>query len=425
MILMLIVALNLRYVRVIGEIEARARRALEEASSGGGESVEVEVEYTELEEYEPSSVASLEVLRGEPIHTDVEALDERDGVYVVVDSEIISGGGGGGGTEELVSNGDFEHDLDGWSSTGPWTSDTEDGNGIARCTYFGNRRVAELWQEIELGNTPSEATLSFDYYMHASFPPWVRTFQMVVSIVKDGWVVWTTTIDWTSSGGSWRDFSADVTSALTEPGTYTLKFTVYMRAKGKLVVLFITKLDNVSLLVTYPGQPPTITAYVADLNLTLSLDSYYELNCSLLTRLNATALLEVYAYIEEDNSWTLKSKYYAVGGEWFNVTFNEEKVMLHVESDRPFRLELEYLEISALVLGDRVVVWVENSGQRPLELYAIWLRNSSWEYRADRHTILFPYELESVELEVKLTLGSEYEVRVVTARNVYSVVFEP
>ncbi|RLF02426.1 MAG: hypothetical protein DRK00_10080, partial [Thermoprotei archaeon] len=75
MILMLVVALNLRYVRVIGEMEARARRALEEASSSGSESVDVEVEYTELEEYEPSSVASLEVLRGEPIYTDVEALD--------------------------------------------------------------------------------------------------------------------------------------------------------------------------------------------------------------------------------------------------------------------------------------------------------------------------------------------------------------
>ena len=413
MIASMFIILVIRSLYIYGELTGKLMNAIE--AKDAYSDVSIQVIYSELKPVIASSVTTVEVLQGYSANTDPALLDYRDGECIQVEAESTSTGGGGG-EAQLIKNGDFSEGLTYWSYSGanPWTITYVDGDPAAYYQYAGRRDTASIWQGFILSSTTTSATLSFTYTSSAFL---ATRFRLTVSILKEGDVVWSKTINLLNSPSG--NPSYDVSNVLSEPGNYELRFTLIMR--GVLLSLFTFTLDNVSLIAQVPAPPtPPGAAYIALIRVSASRVGL-GVNGTLTLKFNNTVNLKVFIWAED--RWRLSEEDIGLSGQWFNTTLGEDS-LLQAYSTEPFMAELDYLALTARTLVNATMI-ITNEGGGKAEIYAAWLRNSTWEARVARYAVLFPGESLTLQFNTTLTPGCEYEARVVTATRVFSLIFKP
>ena len=162
------------------------------------------------------------------------------------------------------------------------------------------------------------------------------------------------------------------------------------------------------------GSPVT-AAYAVELEVDLAVSG----NCTITVAANSTVFIEI--YVPAGQAWVLASKYYAKEPyAWFNVAFSGSRALLYAYSTRPFKLMIDYLEVSTFELAPDVTVTVANEGTQLVDLYAVWLNG----WRVDARRVLSP----GAQLNVTFT-GVQYsgltgfEVRAVTSTRVHTARF--
>jgi hypothetical protein len=151
----------------------------------------------------------------------------------------------------------------------------------------------------------------------------------------------------------------------------------------------------------------------------LEVNSAVSGNCTITVAANSTVFIEI--YVPAGQAWVLASKYYAnTPYAWFNVTFSGSRALLYAYSTRPFKLMIDYLEVSTFELAPDVAVTVANEGAQPVNLYAVWLNG----WRVDARRVLSPgAQLTVTFTGVQYDNLSGFEVRAVTSTRVHAVRF--
>ena len=340
---------------------------------------------------------------------------------------------------EYIENGDFENGLSYWDTypSGDWE--------VRVIQETGGTNAAYVEKELEEGPTEYTAWIAQNFtlpsetswlYLSLNYTAWLiggkEQFRRVVLTVyildSSGGVVEEEEIfrrDFSGKSETLIDtFTYNFTGPYS-PGTYTLKFVLYAQTKPKKGGTVKLALDNISLKGPQKRSSPIIglADYLALVKVDLEPgSSYIRANCTLLVEANTSVGVEIYNWT--GRLWMLTSKYLVLSASTFNVTFEGDALLLFYSST-PFSIKLDYLGITIQVMSDIVRVVVTNDGDLPVELYAIWLRNSSWSSRVGDYTILFPGETMTVSFDTALTSGTIYEVRAVTTHKVYSSVVEP
>jgi len=93
---------------------------------------------------------------------------------------------------------------------------------------------------------------------------------------------------------------------------------------------------------------PVAVAYAVELEVNSAVSG----NCTITVAANSTVFIEI--YVPAGQAWVLASKYYAnTPSAWFNVTFSGSRALLYAYSTRPFKLMIDYLEVSSFRAGAR------------------------------------------------------------------------
>ncbi|MEM2186981.1 MAG: hypothetical protein QXT37_08390 [Thermofilaceae archaeon] len=387
----------------------------------GVEQLGIKVSYTKWSRILASdAIGSVDVIQGAELTLlDPSLLNALDGQAIRVAAQRLDGEGGGGGeTVQLIRNGGFDEDFKYWtySPVEWWSID----NGRAHCRADlggGSQAKASLNQTFTLDFTPTTAVLSFQY-MWDTFPPGQeKNFILQVLLLKNNQIVW-----WGDRNlvkqerNQLHEFRADLTGYLTEPGSYTLAFVLFMESKQKATFYFW--LDNVSL-VASRQPPPGVPGAAYQLSLVINLKSGITLQGSLYVSSNASVFLEVYR--RDGGSWLLTEKRLLEKDVQTSVRLEGGgPFMLLAYSGQSFELAMDYLDAEALQLASVSVV-ISNLGTEPVDIYAVWLRNSSWEKRVDVKSVLLPNDSLEINFDTYLSLYRLYEVRVVTGTRTHIV----
>jgi hypothetical protein len=160
---------------------------------------------------------------------------------------------------------------------------------------------------------------------------------------------------------------------------------------------------------------PVAVAYAVELEVNSAVSG----NCTITVVANSTVFIEI--YVPAGQAWVLASKYYAnTPSAWFNVTFSGSRALLYAYSTRPFKLMIDYLEVSTFELAPDVAVTVANEGTQPVNLYAVWLNG----WRVDARRVLSPgAQLNVTFTGVQYSNLTGFEVRAVTSTRVHTARF--
>ncbi|MEM1909745.1 MAG: hypothetical protein QXH81_09785 [Thermofilaceae archaeon] len=386
----------------------------------GVEQLGIKVSYTKWSRILASdAISSVDVVQGtELTPLNPSLLNALDGQAIRVAAQRVSGEGGGGGeTVQLIRNGGFDEGFNYWvySPVGWWSID----NGRAHCKADladWSQAKASLNQTFTLDFTPTTAVLSFQY-MWDTFPRGqVKNFILQVLLLKNNQIVWSRNRNLGTHGGD--QFQEDLTGYLTEPGSYTLAFILFMESKQKATFYFW--LDNVRL-VASRQPPPGVPGAAYQLSLVINLKSGVMLQGSLYVSSSASVFLEVYR--RDGGSWLLTEKRLLEKDVQTSARLEDGgPFMLLAYSGQSFELAMDYLDAEALQPAPVSVV-ISNLGTEPVEVYAVWLRNSSWEKRIDVKRILLSNESLELNFDAYLSLNRLYEVRVVTGTRAHVVRF--
>ncbi|MEM1698056.1 MAG: hypothetical protein QXG48_05320 [Thermofilaceae archaeon] len=386
----------------------------------GVEQLGIKVSYTKWSRILASdAISSVDVVQGtELTPLNPSLLNALDGQAIRVAAQRVSGEGGGGGeTVQLIRNGGFDEGFNYWvySPVGWWSID----NGRAHCKADladWSQAEASLNQTFTLDFTPTTAVLSFQY-MWDTFPRGqVKNFILQVLLLKNNQIVWSRNRNLGTHGGD--QFQEDLTGYLTEPGSYTLAFILFMESKQKATFYFW--LDNVRL-VASRQPPPGVPGAAYQLSLVINLKSGVMLQGSLYVSSSASVFLEVYR--RDGGSWLLTEKRLLEKDVQTSARLEDGgPFMLLAYSGQSFELAMDYLDAEVLQPAPVSVV-ISNLGTEPVEVYAVWLRNSSWEKRIDVKRILLSNESLELNFDAYLSLNRLYEVRVVTGTRAHVVRF--
>ena len=416
MIASMLIVLMIRALYIYGELASKLTSSMAQREDFSSD-IRVAVIYSVEKPVLASSIVSVEVLQGSSSNTDPSLLDFRDERCIEVEAESVGGGGGGEGEVELIKNGNFSEGLSYWNYSGsrPWRITYVNGDPAAYYWYLGKSDTASIWQEFAVDSAVASASLSFSYISSTwGFP---TRFRLTVSILRDGSVVWSKRINLLENPEGNPRY--DVSTALSAPGSYTLRFTIEMQSSSFAAFTFI--LDNVSLIARFPVAPATPgAAYVALVRISAA-GAGLGVNGTLTLRFNNTAILKVFVWAGD--RWRLYEEDIGLPGQWFNTTLSEDS-LLQAYSTVPFLMELDYLALTVESLTNATLV-LTNKGGGEAQVYAAWLRNSTWEQRISRYMIILPGESATLQFNTTLTPGCRYEVRVVTATRVISEIVNP
>ena len=413
MIASMLILLIIRSLYIYGELASKLRNVMETRDLSSD--LTIQVSYSKLEPVTASTVTTIEVLQGHPINADPTLLDSRDGECVQVEAESASAGGEGIEVQ-LIRNGDFSEGLNHWNYTGPWEIIQLDDNKAAHYSYTGKKEnSSSIWQNFTLNFMSETTLLSFRYLSVTEGKP--KRFTLTVRILKDSYEVFVDTINLlkTPQNDSYYNIGR------LEPGNYKIRFDIYMQSKRGKVTTFNFTLDDVSLLAQAPTPPsPPGAAYTVLIKISIA-QIGLGVNGTLTLRFNDTVNLKVFIWAED--RWQLSEEDVGLPGRWFNTTLCGDS-LLQAYSTRPFLTELDYLALTAEITTKAKVIAV-NEDERRAEVYAAWLRNSTWEARIARHAVLFPGESITFQFNTTLTPGCEYEVRIVTTTRVVLKTIKP
>ena len=402
--------------------------ALNEVASNrrpGVEQLDIKVSYTRwIRILASDAIGPMDVVQGtELTPLNPSLLNALDGQAIRVAAQRVSGEGDGGGeTVQLIRNGGFDEGFNYWvySPVDWWSID----NGRARCRADlggGSQAKASINQTFTLDFTPTTAVLSFQYMWDVSPPGQEENFILQVLLLKNNQIVWWGDRNLVKQERNQpHEFRADLTSYLTEPGSYTLAFVLFMESKSGKRATFNFWLDNVSL-VASRQPPPGVPGVAYQLSLVINLKGGITLQGLLYVSSNASVFLEVYR--RDGGSWLLAEKRFLERGVQTSVRLEGRgSFMLLAYSGQSFELDMDYLDAEALQPAPVSVV-ISSLGTEPVEVYAVWLRNSSWEKRIDVKRILLSNESLELNFDAYLSLNRLYEVRVVTGTRAHVVRF--
>ncbi|MEM4640317.1 MAG: hypothetical protein QW394_06465 [Thermofilaceae archaeon] len=401
----------------------------------GVEHLGINVDYTAWKQSLASSVISrISVIKGVSPDTRPELLDYPDGNSIIIESEADTTTGSvtpASGWVELIKNGEFNDDFQYWiPSTGlcSWSIITVGGDKKARCfcraTGTGSGS-AFIRQSFNLDFPAAMAVLSFEYSSSWTGDP--LAFFLVVEVRRGGSPAWYWFVDLTAPGKKGGRLTLSLTGALTDPDLYTLNFSLFMAWKGTTDFEFT--LDKVSLRAS--GQappPPQPTAYHRLWFVIDTVSTLPRFKGRLTVSTDATETIDL-VFIElyrwRDGGWVLVEKGVVPAGSFYLDGFEGEggtQFLVIAYSSEPFKLVLDYFEVTVLA-PTHASVKVTNLGTEPVGVYAVWLRNSSWEKRIDVKRVLLPYDSLELSLDSYLTFNRLYEVRVVTGTRAHVVRF--
>jgi len=415
MIASMLILLIIRSLYIYGELASKLRNVMETRDLSSD--LTIQVSYSKLEPVTASTVTTVEVLQGHAINVDPTLLDSQDGC-IEVEAEGVSIGGDGGQIQ-LIRNGDFSEGLAYWSYAGNgfWGIRRWGGNPAAYYRYWGTEDTASIWQDFTLSSTVTSASLSFSYAASIIWGAPTR-FELNVSIIRGGEVVWSKSIDLLSVPSD--NPSYDISNALSMPGSYVLRFDIDMQSEQ--LVFFTFTLDDVSLTAQMltPPTPPG-AAYVVLIGISIA-QIGLDINGTLILRFNNTVNLKIFTWTGD--GWRLSEEYIGLPGQWFSVPLSEES-LLQAYASTPFLAELDYLALTAEVMANVTTLIAVNEGEGSTEVYAAWLRNSTWEARVAQHAVLFPGQSMTFQFNTALTPGCVYEARVITSTRVFSKIIRP
>ncbi len=415
MIASMFIVLVVRSLYIYGELAGKLISAVE--TKGTSSEVSIQVSYSKLEPVAASTVTTVEVLQGYSPSTDPALLDSQDGKCIQVEAES-TGAEGEGGEIQLIKNGNFSEGLTHWNygGNGNWDITYLNGNPAAYYSFSGASDFAYIGQAFTLDFTTTSITLSFRYTSNAKGVGKKGLFNLTVALVKNSNVIWSDSIDLLSVP---ENSSSYEISKQFNPGEYVLWFNITM-AGGKKSTFEFT-LDNVSLTAQVPAPTaPPGAAYTALIKISFT-QVGLSVNGTLVLRFDDTANLKVFTWTGD--RWRLAEEDIVLPGQWFSITLSGDS-LLQAYSSRPFLVELDYLAVTVEFLSNATVI-VTNEGEEKAEIYAAWLRNSTWEARVARYAVLFPDESLTLQFNTTLTPGCEYETRVVSATRVFSLIFKP
>ncbi|MEM1523367.1 MAG: hypothetical protein QXU69_10075 [Thermofilaceae archaeon] len=398
----------------------------------GVEHLGINVDYTAWKQSLASSVIlpPINVIRGITSDTRPELLDYLDGNSIIIESEADTTTGSVppvSGWVELIKNGEFNEDFQYWNrtpSTGfcSWSIITVGGDKKAKytCEARGtDSGSAFIRQSFNLNFPATMAVLSFEYYNRSEDP---LAFFLVVEVWRGGSPVWYWFIDLTAQGRKGRHPELSLSGIVADPGEYILNFSLLMAWKGTTNFTFI--LDKVSLRAsTQAPPPPQPTAYHRLSFVVNTVSTLPRFNGRLTVSTNATVFIELYRW--RDGGWVLVEKGVVPAGSFYLDGFEGEggtQFLVIAYSSEPFKLVLDYFEVTVLA-PIHASVKVTNLGTEPVDVYAVWLRNSSWEKRIDVKRVLPPYDSLELSFDSYLTFNRLYEVRVVTGTRAHVVRF--
>ena len=414
---------------------AQSIQAIEEQRKAYTENLRIDQNYTILKSYSAFEVSSeTYIINGTLVSGTNSSLNDIGGDYIVVDSGAILNITIPGGVitveKNVIKNGEFNDGLLYWTAEngrrGVWTIGTytnETGGTDYAAVYSAwlPRRSSDratIYQEFTAENDAT-ATLSFRYGL-TGFP-----------FLPNGYI--DVYIDRTRIGryylsSGWTP--VEVTDLSITSGTHTLKFYLVIINPSRWVPLICDVwIDKVSLVLRYTTEEAgyKVLVYGFKVELQLYLPEHYNSTCKLLTQTNRSLVLEMYVFDEDNNVWRLEDKFLTVTGEWFNLTFDSSKIRLYSESQQPFRIIFDYLYIETTELNpDGFTLIIENAGSSNTEIIACWLKNETMNaMRYEVRRVLLPGEILEIDIPLRLSRGSLYEVRVVTRNNVFKYQFTP
>ncbi|MEM0024573.1 MAG: hypothetical protein QXJ38_04965 [Thermofilaceae archaeon] len=400
----------------------------------GVEHLDIDIDYMAWKQSLASSVISrINVTKGVSSDTRPELLDYPDGNSIIIESEADMTTGSvppASGWVELIKNGEFNDDFQYWTPSTDlcsWSIITVGGDKKARCfcRATGTGSVsAFIQQSFNLDFPAAMAVLSFEYNSSISKKGESLVFFLVVEVSRGGRPVWYWFIDLMAPGRQEGRLTLSLTGAVTDPGLYTLNFSLLMAWKG--TTDFVFTLDKVSLRAS--GQappPPQPIAYHQLLFVVDTVSTLPRFNGRLTVSTNATVSIELYRW--RDGGWVLVEKGVVPAGSFYLVGFEGEggtQFLVIAYSSEPFKLVLDYFEVMVLA-PTHASVKVTNLGTEPVDVYAVWLRNSSWEKRVDVKSVLLPNDSLEINFDTYLSLYRLYEVRVVTGTRTHIVRLTP
>jgi len=414
-------------------------REVEEATP---EELEIRVDYAHWED----ASASLNVTRGRVLPSPPDSLSERDGLSLVVESEIAASitvtQAIPGETVELIHNGDFNESFSYWTVSPPaeWTID-EYLPGEYAALHRSSRRslTARISQVVSLDSQPESVRISFSYRVYVEVRPWwwlrpIWSYKLAL-YVNDTLVKNIVNIPSrrTSYDSGWRSTgSIDLGQYLTSPGNYLIELRITAWWWGLGRVAFNTWIDKVSSRASYGYVIEEVEiplAYDVEILVRFEDEEAYDSFAKLLCSSNASASCRSYYWNSSEGAWSLYGEFYynlSDEVEWFNVTMRGPLARLYFRSDEPFELRLDYLEARALVLNDgEIYLYVKNVGAGEAVVEAVWVN----ETRNPESGLMDYWITQGEEVSIPVSLselvyGRRYVVKVVTSKHVYALSFD-
>jgi len=410
------------------------------------ENLDINVNYINYSITPPSNAsASVIIHGGKLIAGNNDSINAIDTDQIVISSvpliNISIPGSNTSTTLYPVKNGDFEDDFNDWTivngAYGYWTT-VSDPILNSRVAFYdipfgiprNRKETTSFYQYINITEKPDKIVLRFKYFMDYStwpLPGFIRDYDLTVSFYNDSW---SKTYDYTTSGGTWVTEEIDITSFFTSTGIHKLQFTVFMWT-GPLFTFyyFNTRIDDVELILTYynitPGVNFTLNYHV-DVEIDTTIVDCYNFTNKLRSLVNISVPITTYIYDEADNVWIESKKFIPLSNEWFNITYDTEKLRIRAESYYPFEFRIDYLHINRTILDTKdIELVINNKGTEKVYIVSLWLRNNTFEERIPIEEYLEPSHSLPMNITVTLTKGSTYEIRVITRHRRHCLIFTP
>lgn len=403
-------------VRRYGELTTSLMQTLREDTRTS--ELSLKIIYTYEEKPSASKVMKYEVDIGESEEVGTRPLDyKEDGRYIeIIPQHTLDITSLTSKEEELIENGEFTKTLEPWkveSGKGRWSSSPYDNDWGALYTVYlrrGGSDRASISQSFSISKEFEKVTLSFKYNLRNTGNG-IHTLLLEI-LDRRGRVVYKNS--YSTTGGKWKSELIDLTPYL-KPDKYTIVFEVYMFSWWR--ARFYTWLDKVSIIVSYKGEAPslsaeTLPAYEAMIQFSISSDG---INSS--TRLfmytNTSVVLWVYEWLADDNLWK-RTSYLSRGGEWFWLEFRGRDFKLYMHSSNPFKVIIDYADISIEMLNKTgFYILLKNTGSSVSRLVSIWVNETRYPDSGTMNVYILPTEELQISISYELDFDRNYLITVV------------
>ena len=405
-------------MRRYGELTTSLMQTLRENARTS--ELSLKIIYTYEEKPSASKVMKYEVEVGESKEVGAQPLDyKEDGRYIeIIPQHTLDITSLTSREEELIENGEFTKTLDPWkveSGKGNWSSSPYDNDWGALYTVRlgqGESDEASISQSFSISKEFEKVTLSFKYNLRNTGNG-IHTLLLEI-LDRRGRIVYRNS--YSTTGGEWEPELIDLTPYL-KPDNYTIVFKVNMLA-GQGRASFYTWLDKVSIIVSYKGEAPSLSAetlpvYEAMVYFSISSDG---INSS--TRLfmytNTSVVLWVYEWLADDNLWK-RTSYLSRGDEWFWLEFRGKDFKLYMHSSNPFKVIIDYADISIEMLNKTgFYILIKNTGSSVSRLVSIWVNETRYPDSGTMDVYILPTEELQISISYELDFDRNYLITVVT-----------